>query len=49
MKTPVQLAHFGLGSGMVLEGTTGVYERGLSFNSKSVRKREKYANSKLRI
>ena len=49
MKTPVHFAHFGLGSGMVLEGTTGVYERGLSFNSKSVRKKEKYANSKLRI
>ena len=26
MKTPVHFAHFGLGSGMVLEGTTGVYE-----------------------
>ena len=26
MKTPVQFAHFGLGSGMVLEGTTGVCE-----------------------
>ena len=79
MKTPVQLAHFSLGSGMVLEGTTEcmnqprsqgsllpalrssvgrvgenpenevVYEPGLSFNSKSVRKKEKCANSKLRI
>ena len=26
MKTPVHFAHFGLGSGMVLKGTTGVYE-----------------------
>ena len=49
MKTPVHFAYFSLGSGMVLEGTTGVYERELSFNSKSVRKKEKYGNSKLRI
>ena len=41
MKTPVHFAHFGLGSGMVLEGTTGVYKRIYRFNSKSVRKKEK--------
>ena len=31
---------------MVFERTTGVYERIYRFNSKSVRKKEKYANSK---
>ena len=38
---------FFLESGMVFEGTSGVYERIYSFNSKWVRKtEEKYANSK---
>ena len=32
--------------GLVFEGTTGVYERIYRFNSKCVRKKEKYANSK---
>ena len=27
LKTGINLAHFGLESGMVFEGTTGVYER----------------------
>ena len=31
---------------MVFERTTGVYERIYRFNSKWVRKKEKYANSK---
>ena len=47
MKTGIHFDHFDLESGMVLEGTTGVYERIYRFNSKSVRKKEKYANSKL--
>ena len=46
LKTSIHFAHFGLESGMVFEGTTGVYERIYRFNSKSVRKKEKYANSK---
>ena len=29
LKTGIQFAHFGLESGMVFEGTTGVYERTL--------------------
>ena len=49
MKTGIHFDHFDLESGMVFEGTTGVYERIYRFNSKSVRKKEKYANSKLRI
>ena len=42
-------AHFGLESGIVLRnyGTTGVYEGIYRFNSKWVRKKEKYANSKM--
>ena len=47
-KTGIDFAHFGLEWGIVFEGTTGVCERILfyRFNSKWVRKREKYANSK---
>ena len=44
LKTSIHFAHFGLESGMVFEGTTGVYERIYRFNSKWVRKKEKYAN-----
>ena len=44
LKTVIHFAHFGLESGMVFEGTTGVYERIYRFNSKWVRKKEKYAN-----
>ena len=34
LKTGIHFAHFGLGSGMVFEGTTGVYERIYRLNSK---------------
>ena len=34
LKTGTQFAYFGLESGMVFEGTTGVYERTYRFNSK---------------
>ena len=41
------LRHVGLESGVVFEGSTrGVYERIYRFNSKWVRKKEKYANFK---
>ena len=46
LKTGIRFAHFGLESGMIFEGTTGVYERIYRFNSKSgVRTKEKYATS----
>ena len=41
-----KVTHFGLESGMVFKGTTGVYERIYCFISKWIRKKEKYANSK---
>ena len=34
LKTGIDFAHFDLESGMVFEGTTGVYERIYRFNSK---------------
>ena len=34
LKTGIHFAHFGLESGMVFEGTTGVYERIYHINSK---------------
>ena len=34
LKTGIHFAHFGLESGMVFEGTTGLYERLYRFNSK---------------
>ena len=40
------LRRFGLKTGMVFKGTTGVYERIYRFNSKWVSKKEKYANLK---
>ena len=46
MKTGIHFTHFGLESGMVFVGTTGVYERIYRVNSRSVRKKYKYANSK---
>ena len=47
LKTGIAFAHVGLESGMVFEAsTTGVYERIYRFNSKWVRKKEKYANFK---
>ena len=45
LKTGIHFAHFGLESGWVFEGTTE-YEHFYRFNSKSVRKKEKCANSK---
>ena len=39
LKTGIYFAHFGLESGMVFEGTMGVYERTYCFNSKRVRKK----------
>ena len=47
LKTGIDFAHFGLVSGIVFEGTKGVYKCIYRFNSKRVRKKEKYANSKL--
>ena len=46
LKPGIHFAHFGLESGWVFEGTTAVYEHFYRFNSKWVRKKEKYANSK---
>ena len=46
LKTGTHFAHFGLELGMVFEGTMRVYERIYRFNSKWVRKKEKYANLK---
>ena len=34
LKTGIHFAHFGLESGMVFEGTTGLYKRLSRFNSK---------------
>ena len=34
METGIHFTHFGLESGMVFEGTTGVYERIYCFNSR---------------
>ena len=47
LKTGIDCAHFGLESGMVFEGIKGVYERIYRFNFKCVRKKEKYANSRM--
>ena len=47
LKTGIDFAHFGPESGVVFEGTTEVYERIYRFNSKLVRKKEKYVNSTL--
>ena len=46
LKTGKHFAHFGLEWDMVFEGTIWVYKRIYRFNSKWVRKKEKYANSK---
>ena len=42
----IDFIHFDLESGMVFEGTTGIYERMYRFNSKCVRQKEKYVNWK---
>ena len=47
LKAVIDFAHFGLESAVVFEGTTEVYERIYRFNSKLVRKKEKYVNSTL--
>ena len=39
LKTGTYFAHFGLESGMVFEGTMGVYEHIYCFNSKRIRKK----------
>ena len=46
LKTGLHFVHFGLESGVVFEGITGVYDRIYRFNSKWVRKEEECANSK---
>ena len=46
LNTGIDFTHFDLESGMVFEGTTGVYERIYRFRSKWVKKKEKYVNSK---
>ena len=46
LKTGIDFTHFGLGSDMVFEGTTGVYEGIYRFNSKCIKKKEKYAIKK---
>ena len=38
LKTGIHFAHFGLESGWVFEGSTGVYERVYRFNSKGSKK-----------
>ena len=44
LKTGIHFAHFGLESGMVFEGTTGVYERIYRFSFKERKGND--ANSK---
>ena len=44
LKTGTEFAHFSLESGMVFEETTQVYERIDRFNSKGIKKKEKYTN-----
>ena len=46
LKTGIDFAHFGMESGMVFEGTTGVYESFYRFNSERERKKDDYANSR---
>ena len=51
LKTGIHFAHFGLESGMVLEGTTGLtglYERLYRFNSRRVRKKENVKDMRIR-
>ena len=39
LKTGIDVAHFGLESSMIFEGTTVAYERIVRFNSKRIRKK----------
>ena len=51
LKTGIHYAHFGLESGMVLEGTTGLtglYERLYRFNSRRVRRKENVKDMRIR-
>ena len=51
VKTGIHFAHFGLESGMVLEGFTGLeglYERLYRFNSRRVREKENVKNMRIR-
>ena len=41
LKTGLDFAQFGLEPGVVLQETTGVYERIYGFNSKRIRKKKK--------
>ena len=41
LKTGIHFAHFGLESGMVFEGATGVYHRSCRFSSKIMSKKER--------
>ena len=45
LKTGIDFAHFGLESGMVFEGITGMYDIFIISISNDLRKKEKYANS----
>ena len=51
LKTGVDFAHFGLESGMVFEGTTGVYERIYCFSSKlsQIHRVRKKRNMRIRM
>jgi len=45
-KTGIDFAHFGLESGMVFEGITGMYDIFIVAIPNDLRKKGKYANSK---
>ena len=45
LKTGIDFAHFGLESGMVFEGITGMYDIFIVSISNELRKKEKYSNS----
>ena len=47
LKMGTHFAHFGMESGMVFEGTTGVYERFIvSIPNEKERKKDNYADSR---
>lgn len=46
LKTGIDVAHFCLETGMVIEGTTGLCDRICRFNSKRVRKKKKICEFK---
>ena len=49
LKTSIDFAHFGLESGMVFEGPTGIYERIYRFNSKWIKKSHDFTLLKVYI